>query len=293
METNARYLVVGAFVLGLILTGLSFVVWIGKSELNQQSTIYDVYFQGSVTGLKDGAQVLYRGVPVGAVQSIVIDPNDFERVRVRIGLQKTAPIREDSIVSIEMQGITGIALIQITGGTPESPPLKAKKGQRYPVIEGKPSKLDEIFEAAPNLLKNLNKLTNSLDLLVNEKNRMHFSNILNNIDKVTLSLSKRAESFEKLINNANVTFQEISKTASEYRHLASNEIAPLLREAQLFLSENKEPLNIFLRSGLYDFSNAVAELRKTLASINRVTRDVERDPTGFLFGTSDQGYELK
>lgn len=302
METQARYLVVGSFVLILLLGTLAFVTWIGKNEFGTQNKIYDIYFQGSVTGLKEGAQVLYRGVPVGTVQSVIIDPKNIEKIRVRISLKETTPIRLDTQASLEMQGITGIAFVQLTGGSPSSPPLKKIPGEPYPIISSQPSKLQEIFEAIPKLLQNLNTLSHNLDTLISGTNTENFTTILQNLTTLTHTLANNGQTIEDLLNKADTAFQEIAETSKYYRAFAKNlehQIAPLSKKAEDFFQEsreflnlNKEPLNAFLTSGLYEFSNALAELRRTLGSINRLTIEVERDPLEFFFGSGDQGYVL-
>ncbi len=302
METQARYLTVGTFVLILLLGALGFVLWIGKKEFGGTNNLYDIYFQGSVTGLKLGAQVLYRGVAVGSVKSIVIDPKNIEQIRVRINLVPSTPIRKDTEASLEMQGITGIAFVQLTGGSPGSPPLTAILKDDYPIIPSKPSKIEEIFEAAPKLLQNLNKLSQDLDLLLNQKNTQNLASILENLKTLTQTFANKAHTIDQFLENADTAFKEISETSKSFRSFAQtlqDELLPLSRsardffqESRDFLNENKIPLQTFLTSGLYEFSNVMSEFRVTLESINRLSTNIERDPWAFIFGTGDDGYVL-
>lgn len=296
METNARYTLVGAFVLLLTLGSILFVVWMGKTEITTNTRFYDIYFQGSVTGLKNGAQVLYRGVPIGSVNSIMIDPQEMEYILVRVSINKAIPLYETSVASLEMQGITGIAFVQIKGGSPDSSILKTKKGDKYPIIPSKPSKLEEIFDAAPRLLKNINTLTQNLNSLITDKNKQNVNRILDNIQTITHTLSEQSNSFEALIKNANIAFENLKDMSERYKSLADNvekHLIPTLEITQGFLVDNREPLNVFLNSGLYEFSSTLSELKRTLASINRVAQEIERDPLTFLLGPTDEGYLLK
>lgn len=296
METNARYMLVGAFVLLLTIGGIFFILWVGKSELTTNTRFYDIYFQGSVTGLKNGAQVLYRGVPIGSVSSIAINPQDMEYVLVRVSINKSVPLYEDSIASLEMQGITGIAFVQIKGGNPESSLLRVKEGNKYPIIASKPSKLEEIVEEAPKLLKNVSKLTRNLNSLINGANQKNINLIIDNIKKITHTLSEQSYAFESLVKNANMAFQNLQDMSERYKTLADTvekHLIPTLEITHGFLMDNREPLNVFLNSGLYEFSSTLSELKRTLASINRVAQEIERDPLTFLLGTTDEGYILK
>jgi len=302
METQARYLTVGSFVLILLLGVLGFVLWMGKKEFSGRDNLYDIFFQGSVTGLKVGAQVLYRGVPVGSVQSIVIDPHNIEQIRVRVNLLPNTPIREDTVASLEMQGITGIAFVQLTSGSPNSPPLLSEFKNSYPIIHSKPSKIDEIFETAPRLLKTLNKLAHDLDLILNTNNIQNFSSVLENLKIFTQNFENKAQKIDQFLESADMAFREISETSKSFRTLAhtlQSELIPLsqsahnfFQESSEFLDANKIPLQTFLTSGLYEFSNVMSEFRMTLESIKHLSTNLERDPWAFIFGTGDDGYVL-
>jgi len=80
------------------------------------------YFTGDVTGLGVGSAVRYRGVPVGTVRDIRLDPTNVEQVQVLMDVSADAPIKEDTIAQLALQGITGVAFIQLTGG--QIPPLR-------------------------------------------------------------------------------------------------------------------------------------------------------------------------
>ncbi len=302
METQARYFAVGSFVLLLLLGALGFVLWMGKKEFGTTNKLYDIYFQGSVTGLKIGAQVLYRGVPVGSVQSIVIDPQNMEQIRVRANLLPTTPIRQDTEASLEMQGITGLAFVQLTGGSPQSPPLTTAPKNEYPIIPSKPSKIEEIFEAAPKLLQNLNKLAHDLDLVLTSANTQNVASILENLQRITHVFANKSDTIEHLLDRMDTAFKDVSETSKSFRSFTQtlqNEFIPLaenardfFRESREFLDANKVPLQTFLTSGLYEFSNVMSEFRITLESINRLSLSLERDPWAFIFGTGDDGYAL-
>ncbi len=102
-------MIVGAVVLALIAGLAGFSAWLVKSDIDTLATAYAIYFEGSVTGLQEGSQVQYRGIPVGRIVTIGIDPDNVERVRAIAEIDDNTPITEDTIATLEMQGITGIA----------------------------------------------------------------------------------------------------------------------------------------------------------------------------------------
>ena len=152
METRASYLIVGLFVIAGM-AGLVFAaMWITGTRTDEAVVLYDIYFEGAVAGLKPGNAVQYRGIPVGGVIDMRIDPDDVERVLVTIEVAAGTPISEDTEATLALQGITGLSYIQLTGGTQEAAALTAGPGQPRPIIRSRPSELAAIFEAAPELL---------------------------------------------------------------------------------------------------------------------------------------------
>jgi hypothetical protein len=107
METRANYLLVGSFVLIIFAGAILFILWLAKFQFDQQFTRYDIEFEGSVSGLKVGSSVELNGIPVGEVINIGIDPRDVEKVAVTVEVPADTPIREDTIASMQIQGITG------------------------------------------------------------------------------------------------------------------------------------------------------------------------------------------
>src|SRR5690348_8216963 len=152
MDTRPHYVVVGAFVITVLIGVFIAVVWLARVQFQREGEIYDIYFRGSVSGLNAGAAVRYKGVPIGRVLQIRLDPENVERIRVRIEVENAVPIKQDAVASLESQGITGQAFVQISGGSNASPEVKVPPGKTYPVIASRPSQLEEVVTSAPQLL---------------------------------------------------------------------------------------------------------------------------------------------
>ncbi|MEM9054958.1 MAG: MlaD family protein, partial [Pseudomonadota bacterium] len=95
METRANYALIGAFVLMAAAAVLGFVLWLGATQLNRDYAAYDIVFQGPVI-LEEGSSVRYIGIKVGEVESVRIDRRDASKVRARVRIDKTTPIKSDS-----------------------------------------------------------------------------------------------------------------------------------------------------------------------------------------------------
>ena len=132
METKANYVAVGAFVLACLIGLVVTILWLAGAQYSQEYAYYQTFFKGPVTGLGKGTITRYNGIEVGRVTDLVFDPNDPQSVIVTLQVQPNLNIREDSVASIESQGLTGASYVEISGGTKTSPLLVAKPGQKYP-----------------------------------------------------------------------------------------------------------------------------------------------------------------
>ncbi len=213
METKANYLAVGAFVLVVIAGLFGFVLWLGKGEIDREVDRYTVYFRGSVSGLTDSSTVRYRGVPVGSVSDIRIDPDNSEQVRVTIEVKRETPVKEDSVASLELQGITGLVNVQLGGGAADSPRLEPKPGEELAVIAAAPSKLEALFEDLPQALARFTYMVERATFLLSDDNLAAISDTLTNFNALTRTLAASSTQFESLADDVAVSAAEVRQTA--------------------------------------------------------------------------------
>lgn len=202
METRASYLVVGGFVLTLFAGLLVFVVWFAKFQFDREFVHYDVYFQGRVTGLSVGSTVSYRGIPVGEVIALDIDPDNVEQVLVTIEVPTDTPIKSDTVASLELAAITGGAMILLSGGTQEAPKIVVAEGRERALIPSQPSRLEQFLQGAPELVENFRFLVGRAVNLLNEDNQAAFAETLQNLSYFSGALANRGADIETLINDA-------------------------------------------------------------------------------------------
>ena len=148
MEPKVNYVVVGAFVLLLGAALLIGVLWLGKTDYRGVYDRYEASMRESVAGLSVDSTVKYRGVDVGRVKAIALNQSNPEEVLLTLDIVRGTPIKTDTIAVLETQGLTGLATINLTGGSRDAPPLQALPGQEYPVIRTGPS----LFFGPPNAL---------------------------------------------------------------------------------------------------------------------------------------------
>lgn len=310
METKASYLIVGGFVLTLIAGAFFFVIWLAKFELNREYTLYHVYSKESVTGLQVGGLVRFRGIPVGSVTKIDIDPEDVEEIRITIQVAAGTPVKEDTVASLEVQGLTGVAYVQLASGTQESPALKPKPGKRIAKIKSGRSSLERLFASAPQILERIDLLAQRANNVLNDRNIDAFSASLENMRILTASLAAKSKTIESAIDDGAATMRTLRDTASTLdartKEIA-DEVGPTVKqirktvesvdrlsnELDAAVAENRRPIRDFSAQGLYELTQFVTEARTMVASITRLTNKLEADPARFLFGDQQQGVQAK
>jgi len=219
METKASYMIVGTFTLVLLVGLVSAVLWLAGVELDEEFAYYDLYFEGSVTGLKVGNPVRYRGVPVGVVTDMKINPENVEQVKVTIEVPNETPIKEDAIAALEFQGITGVAFVQIEGGTQAAPNLRRIPGKGNPVINSKPSQLQEVIDAAPELINRFIALVENANKLLNAENQENLGTAMANIKTITGAVAEGSQDIQTVLTEGASAIRELRTTAVDARKL--------------------------------------------------------------------------
>jgi phospholipid/cholesterol/gamma-HCH transport system substrate-binding protein len=179
MEIKARYVLIGLFTLAAIVAGFAFVYWLDTQGGMGKRTAYEVRFQHTVSGLLKGSAVLFNGIRVGEVTSLSLVPDQPKEVDATIAIDANTPVRADTEVSLEFQGLTGVAVVTLTGGTPGAPPLAASSGQP-PRLIAPDAAGQSMSEAARQVLGRIDHILqeNSGDLRTMISNLSSFSEAL-------------------------------------------------------------------------------------------------------------------
>jgi phospholipid/cholesterol/gamma-HCH transport system substrate-binding protein len=283
METRARYIITGSFVIVFVAATLIFTIWINRFSF-KEGALYYIYFAQSVSGLRENEAVTYNGVPIGTVLTIGIDPERLHLIRVKVEITKPKLIREDSIASLESKGITGIVQVRIDAGTGGGPPLVAKKGEKYPVIKSRRSGLQILLAEAPKLLEKFGDLIDDVRPVFNLENRQALSQTLQNLSILTGELADESINFEGISNQTKDAINRIDK--------ASNSVTSAMDAFHGMVKENRGPLTQFSQTGLNELSKLLTELRKVTKTFERVADNFEDDPMGFLLKSENNGIKV-
>ena len=152
METDKHYFFEGLFIIGFSIAAALFAVWLGSTG-RHDDVVYRIHFPDSVSGLAVGDPVKYRGVDVGTVKTMIIDPDNSRLVLVEVRLRKETPVKTDTRASLTLKGITGVVFIELNGGDPAAQTLLAVTPQdKIPEIPSEKTGLKAMVDELPKLV---------------------------------------------------------------------------------------------------------------------------------------------
>lgn len=298
METKANYVLIGAFTIVATLFLLGFGLWAAKYSSDKSFREYDVIFHEPVTGLTDGSSVQYNGIAIGIIENLKLAPNDPRAVIARLKLQADAPIKTDTRAKLSMTSLTGPPIIQLTGGDPRSPPLRAAPGQEVPVIQAQPSALQNIADTA-------NRLVERLDQVLSDENVQRISGTLDNIESLTGSIADQREDLRTLIINARTASEQLNATLDTTNRTMTDIDRELVQKlpglvsrldstlarldsaaggADRILNDNRAAIHSFANDGLSQLGPTLGELRSLIRDLRRISDRLDRNPAQYLLG---------
>jgi phospholipid/cholesterol/gamma-HCH transport system substrate-binding protein len=187
METRANFIAIGAFTLAVVAGAFVFVLWMAGYAGSQNLARYRIVFQGSVSGLARGGEVLFNGLRVGEVKSVNFLRNDPGRVAAEIEVDARVPVRADTKARLEMQGLTGASAIALTGGAPDAKPLAHKSGEP-PTLTAEPSQIQTLLVNVQNISTKADAVLGRADKLFADSGPA-FADTVKNIDQFSKSLN--------------------------------------------------------------------------------------------------------
>jgi phospholipid/cholesterol/gamma-HCH transport system substrate-binding protein len=308
METRASYVLVGSFVLGLVAAAVIFVLWMGRSGDSRNLVTYKVHFTGAVTGLAPGAAVRYRGINKGEVRSVKILPDRDDVIEVTIRVEADTPLYTDTVASLEVQGLTGSPFVQLKRSP--RPGVEGKKVEAAErtkiVIQGESSGLERIFEEFPKAIASVTTLADRASGLLDKENQENFKSALRGASEALTSLRGLATEMTTLAREARGPVQELAALARRGQgslrefdkasigvDKAAASISAFMGDARTIVRENRRPIADFAATGLYEFSLFLTDMRKFVRTFDRIMTRIESDPSQFLFGNRQRGFETQ
>ncbi|WP_129791922.1 MlaD family protein [Sphingosinicella sp. CPCC 101087] len=294
METRSNQILVGSIVLGLLAALAVFIVWLSQLGEGGEKT-YDVFFQQSVEGLAKGSAVTFRGVPVGQIRSINLEPASPQFIRVRITVAEQTPVLRGTTATIRGVGFTGVSQIQLdppeaVPGRPAPPreqivcPEQNREAEcpyGYPVIPTRPGALGQLLNTAPELLERVSTLTERLTALLSDRNQESIAGILDNLEVVSRSLAERSPEIAASLAEARVAIAQAGAAAEQLGKLAGTTEALLDEDGRPLINDLRRTVQAAEQS-MQNLDSVLGDARpgvqafstQTLPEIGQLVRDL-------------------
>lgn len=301
MENRLSYILVGAFIFVLLIGSIVSILWLGNYSEKGNFKFYKISTKESVSGLNEKAPVKFKGVQVGEVRTISINPENAEEVLVTIRVQDDAPIKDDTYALIEAQGITGLSYIQLQGGTNGAKDLKTgSKPEEYALIPSRPSTFSRLDKTITSLSTKAEMIFNRADELMSEKNIKNIESIIENSAKITASTQKTLANLEahnkeinRLLNEAVGAVSGIKEMSHSFTSAIDNtgvDTMNNVKDAAQSVKIVMGGLNQKLEAGAFDVKETLMPLQNTLVDLQLLmneTRDLianlKDSPSDLLF----------
>ncbi len=292
MYSRVNYTIVGIFVLLFGAAMVWFAFWLAKYGMEEEFDTYRLEMRESIAGLSIDSSVKLRGVDVGKVSKMQINPKNIEMVEVFVKIKKGIPIKEDMVAHTQMFGVTGLLSIEIDGGTNVAKTLTPTKDY-IPLIKTKPSFLTKLTGDIGGASGKIDALLLQSQKLLSDDNIETLENILDNIeemtargeeveDKVILSLDE----FRVSLASINRDFKQMQQDFAEIKDVTVPTIDKLMETSKNF---NRVTLKVenSIDRGDYNFKQIfepmLIEIRILTNQLTAMSRQLEQNPSELLF----------
>ena len=312
MEREANYVAVGAFVLLVAAMGALFVYWYSEGRDQHSYQRYEVYFDGSVSGLSEGGQVRYLGVEIGRVVRIRLDQRAADRVQVIVDIDASAPISGRTLAELSLQGVTGLLFIDLQQQRPGAQVerlMEPVASERYPVIRSIHSNFDVFLSGLPQLASRIGELANRANRLLGDDNLAAFNRMVVNLDHASGTLPQTARATTQLVAELQGAVAESRGVIAQLRaatataapdlaaslarlRVATEHLAAAGEQLDGLLAENRDALRGFLQEGLPQIEALVRDGRDAAREFQNLSRSLRENPSQLLYQSASTAVEI-
>lgn len=292
METRANYALIGAFTIVVVFAAFGFVFWFSGPSTTAQYKTYQIVFSGSVSGLSRGGAVEFDGLKVGEVTRLAISEEDPSRVDVLVSIDKKTPIKIDTKARLEQAGFTGVKTVALVGGTPRAPYLVAAPGQPYPRIEAESSDLQNIIDSVQRLSKKATEALDKVDKLL-DANSGTIAQTLKNAETFTKALADNSEDIGSVMHDLAAIGRSLKPIPERLDKLLAAVDPKKLNSIATDIAGASANLKNFSGKGLKQYEQLAVDARKTLETVERAVRSIEKNPQQVIFGPTPSLPEYK
>ena len=309
MDRDAKYAAVGAFVLLLAALATWFVLWYSDRTERHDYRRYEIYFQGSVTGLNEGQTVRFLGVVVGRVVHILLDKRASNRVQVIADIDSSAPINDKTLASLTLQGVTGLLYIDLAQDRGDRPVMAPVPSEQYPVIRSVQSDFDIFVSNLPELVTQASEVANRLNALLNDKNITAIAATIENVRRASDTLPKTLKDAGQLVEEMRAAVRDVDSAAAGLRDVTvgagpdiklaianvrevAEHLASTSASLDRFMAENKDNITRFTDQGLLELQQLIRDSRQAVLEFRELSRALKQNPSQIIYEPASRGVEI-
>lgn len=312
MEREANYVAVGAFVLLITAMAALFVYWYSDTRDQRSFNRYEIYFDGSVSGLTPGSQVRYLGVDVGRVVAIKLDSRTADRVQVIVDIDATAPISDRTLAQLAIQGVTGLLNIDLLlqrAGAPTEGIMAPVASEHYPVIRSVRSNIDVFLSGLPQVMSQVGELAARGNRVLANENIAAFNRLVANLERASTSLPQTAQAAAQLVaelraatsasqaliaelKSATATAApDLATTMSQLR-VSAGHLEKASEQLDSMLAEDRGAVHGFLQQGLPQIEALARDSREAARELQQLARSLRENPAQLLYQPANAAVEI-
>jgi phospholipid/cholesterol/gamma-HCH transport system substrate-binding protein len=303
MEKNAHFAIVGAFLILSLILGVVFLLWLTEAKQATKTSRYEIRFEGSVSGLDLGGDVSYLGVKIGNIYQISLMPNEPRMVRVIVNIKDDSPIYENTVATLKLQGVTGIAYVELTQGEGGQKRIAGSEEPPYPVIRSRKSDLDKLLTSMPEVLQSVDEFLKRASGVLNDENIENTTLMLANLKQFSDELQTLDEELFKTLSDMRETLGETrrlvrnitpdtEKTLKNLEQTTAN-LEQLSASINTLVQNNEGAINTFMSEGVGELMNVLDDTQKTLLRLRRLSQQLSDDPSRLLYQPKHYGVEIQ
>jgi phospholipid/cholesterol/gamma-HCH transport system substrate-binding protein len=309
MEREANYTAVGAFVLLIVTMAGLFVYWYAGSTDARDYTRYEIYFEGSVSGLNRGSTVRYLGVEVGKVVAIRIDKRAADRVQVIADIDSQAPISKTTLASLSLQGVTVLLYIDLLANADPKRKMEPVPSDQYPVIDSVQSNFDLFLASLPDLVGRAAEVADRASRVLSDENIAAFTRTMQSIEESAATLPQTMRDASVVVAEFKATVVDVRAAAASARTLMdssgpdladaaerirqiSENLATTTANLDRLMTAHRDDLGLFLRDSLPEMERLVRDSRQAAQEFRELSRSLKADPSQLMYEPSYRGVEI-
>lgn len=309
MERDARYAAVAIFALLAIAAAFAFVWWYSGQGDRRSYQNYEIYFDGTVSGLAQGSPVRYLGVDIGRVRSLAVSRSDPGRVKIVVEVDSEAPLSGATRARLGLLGLTGLLYIDLQLDPESDPARPLAQGQRFPVIQSRKGDIEAFLEKLPDLVGDAGAVMARIESLLGDENLASVSDSLRNLREASAELPAISRDTAALAAELRRTSAEVTTLAQRMQAIASNsqpgleaslasaraaaeKLARTAESLERIVAGNEAALAGFAGSGVADLQQLVVDVREASVEVRALARTLRDQPASLLRESKERGVEI-